>query len=141
MQVPQHQLSPWTSLHVFWTAIWHPVELKLENLDDRSAGYNITCVHWLPYWYLISRDFGKTVFPRVLFSWFYCAFHKHANSEVKMPTDNSVFCCSQSSWRTSQETKLYFNRLKVMVCDLWLVDFDCEGSFWTLEFTCLWKAQ
>ena len=55
---------------------------------------------------------------------------------------------------------------KVMVCDLWLVDFDpfCvsvfqgsllvivimidgsekrnrEGAFWTLEFACLWKAQ
>ena len=51
---------------------------------------------------------------------------------------------------------------KVMVCDLWLVDFDpfcvflcfkvrclfdgsekrnCEGIFWTLEFACLWKAQ
>ena len=49
--------------------IWHPVELKLENLDDRSAGYNITCVKKIPYWYLISWDFGDTVrvFRGVLF--------------------------------------------------------------------------
>jgi len=55
---------------------------------------------------------------------------------------------------------------KVMVCDLWLVDFNpfcvflfqesllvivimidgsekrnCEGGFWTSEFACFWKAQ
>ena len=52
---------------------------------------------------------------------------------------------------------------KVMVYDLWLVDFNpfrvflcfkvrclwsraakknnCEGGFWTFEFACLWKAQ
>ena len=27
----------------------------------------------------------------------YCAFHKHANSEVHKPTDDCVFCCHQSS--------------------------------------------
>ena len=27
----------------------------------------------------------------------YCAFHKHANSEVQKPTDDCVFCCRQSS--------------------------------------------
>ena len=28
---------------------------------------------------------------------YYCAFHKHANSEVQKPTDDCVFRCSQSS--------------------------------------------
>ena len=27
----------------------------------------------------------------------YCAFHKHANSEVQKPTDDCVFRCRQSS--------------------------------------------
>ena len=27
----------------------------------------------------------------------YCAFHKHANSEVQKPTDDCIFCCCQSS--------------------------------------------
>ena len=27
----------------------------------------------------------------------YCAFHKHANSEVQKPTDDCAFCCRQSS--------------------------------------------
>jgi len=47
--------------------IWHPVELKLESLDDRSAGYNITCVKKLLYWSLISPNFGEMVLLRVLF--------------------------------------------------------------------------
>ena len=29
--------------------------------------------------------------------WFYCTFHKHANSEVQKPTDDCVFRCRQSS--------------------------------------------
>ena len=34
---------------------------------------------------------------RKTFSIAYCAFHKHANSEVQKPTDDCVFRCCQSS--------------------------------------------
>ena len=41
----------------------------------------------------------------------YCAFHKHANSEVQKPTDDWVFCCRQS-W--------------FVICDWWiLIRFVC----------------
>ena len=42
----------------------------------------------------------------------YCAFQKHANYEIQKPTDDYVFRCRQSSQRTSQKTKLYFNGFK-----------------------------
>ena len=34
------------------------------------------------------------------------SLHKHENSEVQKPTDDSIFPCRQSSQRTSQKTKL-----------------------------------
>ena len=33
----------------------------------------------------------------ILFLHYYCAFHKHANSEVQKPTDDCIFRCRQSS--------------------------------------------
>ena len=63
-----------------------------------------------------------TVWPHLT----YCSFQKHVNSELQKPTDVSVFRCRQSS----QFADLLRNRSlpqrvqKVMVCDLWLVDFD-----------------
>ena len=59
----------------------------------------------------------------------YCAFHKHVNSEVQKPTDDCVFRCRQSSYWTSKETKLYFNRFKrswLVICDWWIsICFVC----------------
>ena len=59
----------------------------------------------------------------------YCAFHKHANSEVQKPTDDCVFRCRQSSLRTSQKTKLYFNgfkRSRFVIFDWWIsIRFVC----------------
>ena len=59
----------------------------------------------------------------------YCAFHKHADSEVQKLTDDCVFRCRQSSQRTSKETKLYFNGFKrswPVICDWWIsIRFLC----------------
>ena len=53
---------------------------------------------------------------------FYCAFHKHANSEVQKPTDDCVFHCRQAK-------KLYFNGFKrswFVMCDWWIsIPFVC----------------
>ena len=38
---------------------------------------------------------------KILLFVYYCAFHKHANSEVQKPSDVCVFRCRQSSQRTS----------------------------------------
>ena len=43
----------------------------------------------------VDKDFGNIgVYLRFIY---YCAFHKHANSEVQKPTDDCVFRCRQSS--------------------------------------------
>ena len=41
----------------------------------------------------VDKDFGNIgVYLRFIY---YCAFHKHANSEVQKPTDDCVFRCCQ----------------------------------------------
>ena len=66
---------------------------------------------------------------------FYCAFHKHANSEVQKPTDNCIFCRRQSSghscatalikltddWRSALDEK---KEMGVIAIDLSKA-FDC----------------
>ena len=43
----------------------------------------------------VDKDFGNIgVYLRFVY---YCAFHKHPNSEVPKPTDDCVFRCRQSS--------------------------------------------
>ena len=43
----------------------------------------------------VDKDFENIgVYLRFIY---YCAFHKHANSEVQKPTDDCVFRCRQSS--------------------------------------------
>ena len=43
----------------------------------------------------VDKDFGNIgVYLRFIY---YCAFHKHANSEVQKPTDDCVFRCRQLS--------------------------------------------
>ena len=43
----------------------------------------------------VDKDFGNIgVYPRFIY---YCAFDKHANSEVPKPTDDCVFRCRQLS--------------------------------------------
>ena len=92
--------------------------------------------------------------------WYYCTFQKHMNSEVQKPTDIYIFRCPQSSEWTSQETRVYFNRLKrswfvncgfrtvlsvslfrglLLVIVIMIGDNKkciCEGGFWTPE----WKS-
>ena len=43
---------------------------------------------------LLNNDIFETFATRVCV---YCAFHKHANSEVQKPTGDCVFRCRQSS--------------------------------------------
>ena len=77
----------------------------------------------------------------------YCAFHKHADSEVQKLTDDCVFRCRQSSQRTSKETKLYFNGFKrswPVICDWWIsIRFlcFCVSRFVACDHNYDWRQQ
>ena len=49
-----------------------------------------------PYQYTVFR-FYQANKKIVTYTCLYCAFHKHANSEVQKPTDDCFFRCRQSS--------------------------------------------
>ena len=58
----------------------------------------------------------------MLFAFLYCPFHKHANSEVQRPND---FFAAVNHLNDLLENSTLLQRVqKVMVCDLWLVDFE-----------------
>ena len=104
----------------------------------------------------------------IIIWWVYCAFHKHANSEVQKPIDSIAFFAAVNhlngplrkqnfTLTGSKGHGLWFVIVgfrsvlcvSVFQCSLLVIVImidgsekrNCEGVFWTLEFACLWKAQ
>ena len=65
-------------------------------LEAGGRGFPKRCI------FLSARDktnmkVAFTLFSEIRTNAVYCAFHKHANSEVQKPTDDCIFRCRQSS--------------------------------------------
>ena len=91
------------------------MQLTVFSGHERCPFYGDTCPEWRIH--MLS-----TVWPHLT----YCSFQKHVNSELQKPTDVSVFRCGQSSYVADllRNRSLLQRLQKVMVYDLWLVDFD-----------------
>ena len=123
--------------------------------------------HWPKKWSFIdvgdgnvygsnaARNTAVIFYDKLHFN--YCAFHELANSEVQKPTDDCVFRCRQSSLTVSKGHGFWFviGGFRSVLCvsvfqgSLPVIAImidgsekrNCGGGFWTLEFSCLWKAQ
>ena len=135
-------------------SLWKLTRSSLPLVFIVANGSHVTCQHSLsivPYFLLepawnrekitnFSKNRRYYVVKITNVSNHYCAFHKHANSEVQKQPSQLRFSLPSIILTDLLGNKTLLKRVqKVKVCDLWLVDFDPFCVFLCFQVRCLWS--